>query len=520
MEPLTVSCYGVIVRIADTADIGVDRLRAALPPEFTEEAASSPAAVAYAIDTAPPEGSSRDERFRLSRDGEEILVSDSDDDLVHRLRQDIDISVARRSRGRLFVHAAVVGWRGWAIVIPGRSHTGKSTLVAELVRRGARYYSDEYAVLDEEGRVHPYSRTPVLRDERHTLDDLRLVREDEPLEPLPIALVVTGAYRADATWRPAVIRGTRAVLPLIDGTVLARDESARMLRIVSRVAQQAVALSGPRGEATEVAAHLLDLIDDATVSRSLGGDGDFADSLARIADQKLRARTDRRVPPARRLLAARYVRIPDFLSPEEHHRLLAHALAHEAEFKASGVVGHKGEGTLNYSIRKSMTLLPARLEELWDIFAPRLQGVVAGVRKELGLPWFRLGRVERQLTAHGRGGFFVPHTDVGHPVAASRRISAVYYFHAMPKQFTGGELRLYDTWTTPGGTTGAGTYTTLAPVDNSLVFFPSNAFHEVRTVESETDTFGGSRFTVTIWFHEEPAPAAESPASTARAEAR
>jgi Rps23 Pro-64 3,4-dihydroxylase Tpa1-like proline 4-hydroxylase len=77
-------------------------------------------------------------------------------------------------------------------------------------------------------------------------------------------------------------------------------------------------------------------------------------------------------------------------------------------------------------------------------------------------------------------------------------------------------LRLYDTWVTPSGSTGAGTYTTLAPVDNSLVFFPSEAFHEVRTVNSTSDAFADSRFTVTIWFHEQPAPV-QAPGSTSSA---
>jgi Rps23 Pro-64 3,4-dihydroxylase Tpa1-like proline 4-hydroxylase len=66
---------------------------------------------------------------------------------------------------------------------------------------------------------------------------------------------------------------------------------------------------------------------------------------------------------------------------------------------------------------------------------------------------------------------------------------------------------LYDTWVTPSGSTGAGTYTSLAPVDNSIVFFPSEAFHEVCPVHCETEAFGDSRFTITIWFREGQRPA-------------
>jgi Rps23 Pro-64 3,4-dihydroxylase Tpa1-like proline 4-hydroxylase len=75
---------------------------------------------------------------------------------------------------------------------------------------------------------------------------------------------------------------------------------------------------------------------------------------------------------------------------------------------------------------------------------------------------------------------------------------------------------LYDTWVTPTGSTGAGTYTSLAPVDNSIVFFPSEAFHEVCPVRCETEAFGDSRFTITIWFREGQRPeqvdGAEAPA--------
>ncbi|MGE4053408.1 MAG: 2OG-Fe(II) oxygenase, partial [Vicinamibacterales bacterium] len=351
-------------------------------------------------------------------------------------------------------------------------------------------------------------------DATATADDLRLVREDEPMDPLPIGLVVAGDYRSGVTWHPAVVRGARAVLPLIDGTVLAREESATMLQTLARVGPEAVALMGPRPEATDVAPRLLELVDDAIVSRALAGgsaSSGLASDLGRIAESRFQSRTVWRAPQDRQLCAARYVRMMDFLAADEHQLLLDHALACEEEFHESGIVGQRGENTLNYGIRRSRTLKPPRVEEIWSMFERRLRGIVPGVRTELEMPYFRLGKVERQLTAHGKGGFFAPHVDTGHPVAASRRISGVYYFHATPQRFSGGQLRLYDTWVTPTGSTGAGTYTTLPPVDNSLVFFPSAAFHEVCPVRGESDAFADSRFTVTIWFHEAPPPA-EKPA--------
>ena len=116
-----------------------------------------------------------------------------------------------------------------------------------------------------------------------------------------------------------------------------------MLRIAARIAPTAVTLRGLRSEATEVAAQLLDLVDDALVSQALGADengsNDLAINLSRVAGPRLRTRTTRPAPTERRLLVARYMRIVDFLSPAEHQQLLEYALACEADFQESGIVG-------------------------------------------------------------------------------------------------------------------------------------------------------------------------------------
>src|SRR5919106_963089 len=80
------------------------------------------------------------------------------------LGTELKLYVAEFARRRVFVHAGVVGWRGRAIVLPGRSGSGKTTLVAELLRAGATYYSDEFAVIDARGRVHPFAKPLSIRE--------------------------------------------------------------------------------------------------------------------------------------------------------------------------------------------------------------------------------------------------------------------------------------------------------------------------------------------------------------------
>ena len=54
--------------------------------------------------------------------------------------------------------------------LPGSSFTGKTTLVAALVRAGATYYSDEYAVLDER-RARASLPEPLSHSETATIDN-------------------------------------------------------------------------------------------------------------------------------------------------------------------------------------------------------------------------------------------------------------------------------------------------------------------------------------------------------------
>src|SRR5439155_23144995 len=131
-------------------------LRDTLPPEFVASSRPAEAVVEYEVTASVLPGAAEDAEHVITCDGAEVFATATEEEVFEWLSRDIDHAVARRSPQMLFVHACVVGWRGVAIVIPGRRSIGKSTLVAELVRRGAVYYSDAFAVLDETGRVHPY----------------------------------------------------------------------------------------------------------------------------------------------------------------------------------------------------------------------------------------------------------------------------------------------------------------------------------------------------------------------------
>jgi len=181
-------------------------------------------------------------------------------DVLESLESDLQLYVAERARRRLFVHAGVVGWRGKAVIIPGRSFSGKSRLVAELVRAGATYYSDEYAVIDSSGRVHPYARPLALRAEgsdrqtKYPAESLGIVTGSRPL---PVGLVVACRYKRGANWRPRLLSQGQGALEMLANAVPARSNPKASLATIERVVSQAPVLKGPRGEAALAAASIL-----------------------------------------------------------------------------------------------------------------------------------------------------------------------------------------------------------------------------------------------------------------------
>lgn len=185
-------------------------------------------------------------------------------DALDLFEADLRLCVAYKARRRVFVHAGVVGWKGKAIVVPGRTFSGKTTLVATLIRLGAEYYSDEYAVLDLRGRVHPYPRPLSVRDGTALQGTLHPIREFAAVagkNPLPIGLVIDTHYREGALWRPREVSRGAAALALLNNTVSARSRPARNMPVLRRAVSNAVALKGVRGDAEAVVRRLFSTLD-------------------------------------------------------------------------------------------------------------------------------------------------------------------------------------------------------------------------------------------------------------------
>ena len=179
------------------------------------------------------------------------------------LSKELQFEIASKSADYVFIHAGVVEWNGRAIVLPGRSMSGKTTLVTELLRQGATYYSDEYAVVDHDGGIHPYARPLRIRSIDGQTNSAPPSDFTQRIGTSPIAVGVVGILRFEpaALLDVGTVTSGTAALALVNNTVRAREAPARSIRAAS-LAGNATSLAGIRGEAEEAAAMLLRIASD------------------------------------------------------------------------------------------------------------------------------------------------------------------------------------------------------------------------------------------------------------------
>ena len=171
------------------------------------------------------------------------------EDMLDSFESDLDLHIAANSGDRLFIHAGAVNWKGHVIVMPGRSHTGKTTLVTEFLKSGAAYYSDDFAAVDHAGYLHPYPRDLSVRTEskgtqRIGPEKFRAGRA----RPRPISFVLLTEYEKDARWSPQLLSRGQGVLKLLENTPSARKQPAFAIRLLQKAVESAEIHQGCRGE--------------------------------------------------------------------------------------------------------------------------------------------------------------------------------------------------------------------------------------------------------------------------------
>jgi hypothetical protein len=228
----------------------IERIRPLLPPGW-KPCPSSTVEFRYSL-VADDKGT-----FELTRNASPLAGTDGmplDLALVV-LDSQIRLYLGRMSPETIFIHAGVVAHAGKSIVMPAASFGGKTTLVEALVKAGAVYYSDEFAVIGRDGLVHHYAKPLSVRGDGlaqtdHAVESFGAVAGDEPL---PLGMIVITTYKPGAEWKPQRLSPGVGAMALLVNAVPAQERPEEVMHAVSRAAEDAVVIESERGEADEVA---------------------------------------------------------------------------------------------------------------------------------------------------------------------------------------------------------------------------------------------------------------------------
>jgi hypothetical protein len=202
-----------------------------------------------------------DGTYTVSEDGGKLIGRAPEALAFEQFGRQVRLAVAEFAVGKVFLHAGVVAWNDRAIIIPGSSFHGKTTLVAELVKKGAIYYSDEYAVLDENGLVHPF---PKMLSMRGIIDDFQQL--DIPVEKfggtagnkaISVGMILITQFQANGRWLPKSLSPGQGMMEVIAHTFPIRNKPEFTLKVLNNVMNRAIITKTKRGDAARTAELLI-----------------------------------------------------------------------------------------------------------------------------------------------------------------------------------------------------------------------------------------------------------------------
>ena len=214
---------------------------------------------------APHHESKRERHFLFRENGDLLGGAINETQVRQRLARRMDYYLGAYARDCAFLHAGIVCHEGRAILLPGLSHAGKSTLTAALVRAGAQYVSDDIAVIDRAGRACFLSRAINLREDVARALDLPSSAHMEHLREgtvLVNAIMLLNYRKNEAVLDMRPLSKGETILRLIANSMNGRHEPETVIRCCAAAVSQAICYEGVRGEAETVAPLMLSFVND------------------------------------------------------------------------------------------------------------------------------------------------------------------------------------------------------------------------------------------------------------------
>lgn len=187
---------------------------------------------------------------------------------------------------------------------------------------------------------------------------------------------------------------------------------------------------------------------------------------------------------------APFVQFNDFFDHEANQFLLNDVISKQSIFTPTEL-----EGSDKYDVPYRVNLITYELGASGETMRSLVRENLPSVCGRLNIPTIDIKFIHLKIASYSNGDYFKVHQDNGLNYL-DRKISFVYYFNQEPKPYKGGDLLIYDSRFSPRAYVSS-LFTRVIPENNSIIFFPSEYFHEVLPVETDPQDFSASRFTMT-----------------------
>lgn len=260
---LFIESYGVKIRVTSNAADGIEDARKIIKdslPKCFQEIEETEVEHDFLLVRNPSKNDS------LYKNGESVLTRINREGLITTLGSKIRLTMAEYAVRHVFVHAGVVSWKGKSLIVPGTSLSGKTTLTAELVKRGALYYSDDFAVFDSDGLVHPFAKPLSIRDGgkdftqiEYSVEEIGGIAGEEKIRPLMILIT---EFKPKAKWNPRVLSKGKGIMELLKHTIPMRRNPVFTLEVLNKIVNQAVMIKTRRNDVSESADKVIDYLEN------------------------------------------------------------------------------------------------------------------------------------------------------------------------------------------------------------------------------------------------------------------
>lgn len=184
----------------------------------------------------------------------------------------------------------------------------------------------------------------------------------------------------------------------------------------------------------------------------------------------------------------------DVLSEELHNAVLADIVSREQDFKPAKVGGDQYDHSYKDSVRQALSVTAdySAGYAVWEAILPFVSDYCAQYGYEPNSP----NTTAVQYFSY-TDGFYKKHRDRTRKNYRNRDITVLYYLNQKPRRYSGGDVFLYDT--DISNNINGEDYTRISPVDNSLLLFSSDYYHEVLEVNAQNCSFQNARYVVAVW---------------------